>query len=146
MFSLGAASIPGLKPMITRILSKRGKGEMVSKEVKQLYDAGKRVGVNVLPLDIAGGLGKGWGKSSWCISYSWRSFKRAATRATQIESVKNQILNDIAPNATLSELGVDMFNAAKTPIKNLEIFHLLYIILFINKQIKLTNLLFLLKI
>ena len=31
MFSLGAASIPGLKPMITRILSKRGKGEMVSK-------------------------------------------------------------------------------------------------------------------
>ena len=118
MFSLGAASIPGLKPMITRILSKRGKGEMVSKEVKQLYDAGKRVGINVLPLDIAGGLGKGWGKVVGVFPIAGDPLKRAATtRATQIESVKNQILNDIAPNATLSELGVDMFNAAKNTNK-----------------------------
>ena len=118
MFSLGAASIPGLKPMITRILSKRGKGEMVSKEVKQLYDAGKRVGVNVLPLDISGSLGKGWGKVVGVFPVAGSPLKRAATtRATQIESVKNQILNDIAPNATLSELGVDMFNAAKNTNK-----------------------------
>jgi len=78
MFSLGAASIPGLKPMITRILSKRGKGEMVSKEVKQLYDAGKRVGVNVLPLDIAGGLGKGWGKVVGVFPVAGRSFKKSS--------------------------------------------------------------------
>ena len=76
------------------------------------------MGVNVIPLDIAGGLAKGWGKVVGVFPVAGDPLKRAATtRATQIESVKNQILNDIAPNATLSELGVDMFNAAKNTNK-----------------------------
>ena len=114
MFSLGAASIPGLKPMVTRLLSKRGKGELVSKEVKQLYDAGKRIGVNVLPLDTSGKLGKAYTKVVGVFPIVGSPIRRAAeTRGRQISTVKNEVLNDLAPNASLSELGVDMFNAAK---------------------------------
>ena len=114
MFSLGAASIPGLKPMVTRLLSKRGKGELVSKEVKELYDAGKRIGVNVYPLDISGKIGRGYSKVVGVFPIVGSPIRRAAeTRGRQISNVKNEVLNDLAPNATLSELGVDMFNAAK---------------------------------
>ena len=118
MFSLAAASIPGLKPMVTRLLSKRGKGELVSKEAEELYKVGKRIGVNIYPLDISGSIGQGYSKVVGVFPIAGSPLKRAAERrGLQIESVKNQVLNELAPNSAMSELGVDIFQAAKNSNK-----------------------------
>ena len=37
MFSMIGMSIPGLKPALTRLLSKREKGELVGKDAKELF-------------------------------------------------------------------------------------------------------------
>ena len=62
MFSMIGQTIPGIKPAITRLLSKREKGELVGKDAKELYDAGKRIGVDIVPLDISKNIGKLYGK------------------------------------------------------------------------------------
>jgi len=118
MWSAVGMSIPGMKPAITRLLSKRQKGELVSKDVKELYDAGKRIGVDILPVDISGRFGTMYGKVVGVFPFVGTPIKKAAaTRGTQLNVIKDQILDDLAPNTHLSDLGVDMFNAAKNSSK-----------------------------
>ena len=51
MFGMIGNTIPALKPAITRLLMKKEKGELVGKDVKELYEAGKRIGVDILPMN-----------------------------------------------------------------------------------------------
>ncbi len=118
MWSMVGMSIPGLRPAITRLLSKRDKGELVSKDVKQLYDAGKRIGVDILPTDISGKFGTMYGKVIGVFPWVGSPIKTAAAkRGRQLSNIKNQVLDDLAPNEHISDLGVDMFNAAKNSSK-----------------------------
>lgn len=118
MFGMIGATIPGIKPAITRLLSKREKGELIGKDVKDLYDAGKRIGVDILPMDISGRLGKMYGRVVGVFPITGSPLKTAAEkRGRQLNLVKNQVLNELAPNSHISDLGVDMFNAAKNSSK-----------------------------
>jgi len=118
MFGMIGATIPGIKPAITRLLSKREKGELIGKDVKELYDAGKRIGVDILPMDISGKIGKMYGKVVGVFPITGSPLKTAAEkRGRQLNLVKNQVLNELAPNSHISDLGVDMFNAAKNSSK-----------------------------
>ena len=147
MFGMIGSTIPGIKPAITRLLSKREKGELIGKDVKELYDAGKRIGVDILPMDISGKIGKMYGRVVGVFPITGSPLKTAAEkRGRQLNLVKNQVLNELAPNSHISDLGVDMFNAAKNSSKEFrKISGDLYKV-FIIKQKKLINLLYLLKI
>ena len=118
MFGMIGSTIPGIKPAITRLLSKREKGELIGKDVKELYDAGKRIGVDILPMDISGKIGKMYGRVVGVFPITGSPLKTAAEkRGRQLNLVKNQVLNELAPNSHISDLGVDMFNAAKNSSK-----------------------------
>mgnify|MGYP003116509763 FL=1 len=118
MFGMVGATIPGIKPAITRLLTKKEKGELVGKDVKELYEAGKRIGVDILPIDVAGRTGKMYGKVVGVFPVVGSPIKKAGgLRGRQLNIIKEQVLNDLAPNTHLSDLGVDMFNAAKNSSK-----------------------------
>lgn len=118
MFGMIGSTIPGVKPAITRLLSKREKGELIGKDVKELYDAGKRIGVDILPMDISGKVGKTYGRVVGVFPIVGRPLKTAAEkRGRQLNLVKDQVLNELAPNSHISDLGVDMFNAARKSSK-----------------------------
>tara|TARA_R100001510_G_scaffold54941_1_gene58236 strand:+ start:1024 stop:3063 length:2040 start_codon:yes stop_codon:yes gene_type:complete len=118
MFGMVGATIPGIKPAITRLLTKKEKGELVGKDVKELYEAGKRIGVDILPIDVAGRTGKMYGRVVGVFPLVGSPIKKAGgLRGRQLNIIKEQVLNDLAPNTHLSDLGVDMFNAAKNSSK-----------------------------
>lgn len=118
MFSMIGQTIPGIKPAITRLLSKREKGELVGKDAKELYDAGKRIGVDIVPLDISKNIGKLYGKVAGVFPLVGRPIKELGeARGKRLNVIRGQILDDLAPNTHISELGVDMFNAAKNSSK-----------------------------
>ncbi len=118
MFGMIGATIPGIKPAITRLLTKKEKGELVGKDVKELYEAGKRIGVDILPIDVAGRTGRMYGKVVGVFPVVGSPIKKAAgARGRQLNSIREQVLNDLAPNTHLADLGVDMFNAAKNSSK-----------------------------
>lgn len=118
MFGMVGATIPGIKPAITRLLTKKEKGELVGKDVKELYEAGKRIGVDILPIDVAGRTGKMYGKVVGVFPVVGSPIKKAGgLRGRQLNIIKEQVLNDLAPNTHLADLGVDMFNAAKNSSK-----------------------------
>jgi len=118
MFSMVGQTIPGIKPAITRLLTKREKGELVGKDVRELYQAGKRIGVDILPTDVAGRFGTMYGKVIGVFPWVGSPIKTAAAkRGKQINIIKDQVLDDLAPNEHISDLGVDMFNAAKNSSK-----------------------------
>ena len=118
MFSMVGQTIPGIKPAITRLLTKREKGELVGKDVRELYQAGKRIGVDILPTDVAGRFGTMYGKVIGVFPWVGNPIKTAAAkRGKQINIIKDQVLDDLAPNEHISDLGVDMFNAAKNSSK-----------------------------
>lgn len=118
MFSMIGQTIPGIKPAITRLLSKREKGELVGKDAKELYDAGKRIGVDIVPLDISKNIGKLYGKVAGVFPLVGRPIKELGEeRGKRLNVIRGQMLDDLAPNTHISELGVDMFNAAKNSSK-----------------------------
>jgi len=118
MFSMVGQTIPGIKPAITRLLTKKEKGELVGKDVRELYQAGKRIGVDILPTDVAGRFGTMYGKVIGVFPWVGNPIKTAAAkRGKQINIIKDQVLDDLAPNEHISDLGVDMFNAAKNSSK-----------------------------
>tara|TARA_R100001591_G_scaffold111593_1_gene123307 strand:- start:1382 stop:3409 length:2028 start_codon:yes stop_codon:yes gene_type:complete len=118
MFNMGAMSLPGLKPAITRLLLKKDKGQLVAKDVKQLKEAGDRIGVDIFPFDVMGKFGNLYSKVAGVFPITGNPIKNAAAkRGETLNNVRNQILNDLAPNTHLSELGVKMFNAAKNSSK-----------------------------
>lgn len=118
MFSMVGQTIPGIKPAITRLLLKKEKGELVGKDVKELYEAGKRIGVDILPTDVAGRFGTMYGKVIGVFPWVGSPIKTAAAkRGRQLNVIKNQVLDDLAPNEHISDLGIDMFNAAKNSSK-----------------------------
>lgn len=118
MFSMIGMSIPGLKPALTRLLSKREKGELVGKDAKELYEAGKRIGVDIIPLDISKNIGNLYGKVAGVFPVVGRPIKKfGEERGKKLNIIKEQVLNDLAPNTHMSDLGVDMFKAAKNSSK-----------------------------
>ena len=118
MFSMIGQTSPGIKPAITRLLSKREKGELVGKDAKELYDAGKRIGVDIVPLDISKNIGKLYGKVAGVFPLVGRPIKELGEeRGKRLNVIRGQMLDDLAPNTHISELGVDMFNAAKNSSK-----------------------------
>ena len=118
MFSMVGMSIPGLKPAITRLLLKKGNGELVAKDIQELKKAGDRIGVDIFPFDVMGKGGNLYSKVAGVFPIVGSPIKKgAAARGERLNNVKNQILNDLAPNTHLSELGVKMFNAAKNSSK-----------------------------
>jgi hypothetical protein len=118
MFSMVGMSIPGLKPAITRLLLKKGNGELVAKDIQELKKAGDRIGVDIFPFDVMGKGGNLYSKVAGVFPIVGSPIKKgAAARGEKLNNVKNQILNDLAPNTHLSELGVKMFKAAKNSSK-----------------------------
>lgn len=118
MFSMIGQTIPGIKPAITRLLSKREKGELVGKDAKELYEAGKRIGVDIVPLDISKNIGRLYGKVAGVFPLVGKPIKSfGEQRGKRLNIIRDQMLDDLAPNTHISELGVDMFNAAKNSSK-----------------------------
>ena len=83
MFGMIGSTIPGIKPAITRLLSKREKGELIGKDVKELYDAGKRIGVDILPMDISGKIGKMYGRVVGVFPITGSPLKNAAKNSSK---------------------------------------------------------------
>lgn len=118
MFSMVGMSIPGLKPALTRLLLKKEKGQLVAKDIVELKKAGDRIGVDIFPFDVMGKGGQMYGKVAGVFPIVGSPIKGAAAqRGARLNNIKNEVLNDLAPNTHLSELGVDMFKAAKNSSK-----------------------------
>jgi hypothetical protein len=51
-------SLPGLKPFITSLIVKKQKGKLVADDIKKAHEASKRIGVDLLPVDVSGKFGQ----------------------------------------------------------------------------------------
>ena len=114
MWGAVGQSLPGLKPFITRMVLKKQQGKLVADDIKQAHEASKRIGVDLFPVDVSGKLGQMYAKVIGIFPWVGKPLKESGTkRAEQLNKIKNQYLDDLAPNNSLSRLGVDMFEAAK---------------------------------
>ena len=114
MWGAVGQSLPGLKPLITRMVLKKQQGKLVADDIKQAHEASKRIGVDLFPVDVSGKLGQMYAKVIGIFPWVGKPLKESGTkRAEQLNKIKNQYLDDLAPNNSLSRLGVDMFEAAK---------------------------------
>ena len=114
MWGAVGQSLPGLKPLITRMVLKKQQGKLVADDIKQAHEASKRIGVDLFPVDVSGKLGQMYAKVIGIFPWVGKPLKEGGTkRAEQLNKIKNQYLDDLAPNNSISRLGVDMFEAAK---------------------------------
>jgi len=112
-------SFPALKPMISRLMLKKQQGKLVADDIKQAHEASKRIGVDLFPVDVSGKLGQMYAKVIGIFPWVGKPLKQAGTtRAESLNKIQNQYLDDLAPNASMSKLGVDMFEAAKRANKS----------------------------
>lgn len=128
-WTLGSMAIPGVGSAVKRGLTgetysslfKRGaQGKLVGKAEKELYDASKNIKI---PLSIGevtqSSLAKGYIKVAGIFPFIGKSFiKQTGKTRTSLEKYNDDILNTLAPNATIANLGVDVFNAAKNTYKS----------------------------
>ena len=118
MWSAVGQSIPGLKPLISRTLLKKQSGKLVSDDVIKAKKASENIGVDIFPMDLGIGPTKMYSKVIGIFPYVGSPLKTAGTRrAAQLNVAQNQILNELAPNASMSKLGVDMYKAAQQSSK-----------------------------
>ena len=119
MWGAVGQSIPGLKPFITRTLLKKESGKLVADDIKQAHQASKRIGVDLFPVDVSGALGQMYAKVIGIFPWVGRPLKKPINkRADQLNKIQDQYLDDLAPNNSMSKLGVNMFEAAKNSSKS----------------------------
>ena len=111
-WTLGSMAIPGLGSAV-----KRG---LTSDKSKELYNAAKNIKI---PLSIGevtqSALAKGYIKVAGIFPFVGKSFiNQTGKTRTSLEKYNDDILNTLAPNATIANLGVDVFNAAKNTYKS----------------------------
>ena len=128
-WTLGSMAIPGVGSAIKRGLTgetysslfKRGaQGKLVGEAEKELYNAAKNIKI---PLSIGevteSALAKTYLKVAGIFPWIGKSFiKQTGKTRTSLEKYNDDILNTLAPNATIANLGVDVFNAAKNTYKS----------------------------
>lgn len=103
-----SALVPALKMVGPKILG------VASKEAKELTATAKRMGVPVGPIHASGSKAvKGASRVLGVFPFVGTPIRRAAKGgAAAIDTKFNNILNTLAPNATIADLGVDLVDAA----------------------------------
>lgn len=108
-FNLAGAAIPGIGPAI-----RRGLGG-ATKAAKEIFQAGERAGIPqslVTASDSA--LVQTYNKALGVFPFTGSPIRaEAGTRAGLINKKAENILNELGPNVSISDLGVDLTNAAK---------------------------------
>ena len=113
-WTAGAMAVPGLGNMVKRGYS--GGRE----SIEELYKAGKNLNIplsigEVTTKKLAAGYIKVAGVFPWLGSGFVR---QTANTKKSLENINKDILDTLAPNASIADLGVDVFNAAKNTYKS----------------------------
>lgn len=119
-YNLAGASIPGVAPFVRRTLGGSGlsgalKGETMSESAKQIYEAGVRTNVpQSLVTSSNSKLVAGYNRVLGVFPLTGGPIRtEAAKRTASINALANDTLNAFGPNASITDLGVDMTTAAK---------------------------------
>ena len=101
------AKVPGLFTATKRLVF--GKAD------KQLYDSAKKIGYPLSLSDSGNMISKGYGRVIGVFPFVGAPIKKGfAKKADILNQSANDTLNTFAPNVTLTKLGVDMTEAAKS--------------------------------
>lgn len=112
-FAVAGAAVGAVKPLVGKVLGLR------SPEMQAVARQAEALGIGVGAIDIAQGtVGRGIrgsGRVMGIFPYIGGPFRKAArTKAAQVDTAVDNVLNALAPNATLADdLGIDMVKAAR---------------------------------
>lgn len=106
------SSIPGAGQFI--------KQKLAGEKARSLYESAKQLNI---PLSIGEvsetGIAKGYIKVAGVFPWIGKSFqKQTANTKESLQKINKDILNTLAPNSTIANLGIDVVNAAKKSYKD----------------------------